>query len=274
MNRLSVIFISLILFSCEETTNLPFKEGAPQLVIDGQVLNVRRGSYLKISTSAPFASTGVTPRISNAIVTLTGGVASPVSFVHNPRNHPDSAGFYLPPSSFIGRANTTYIVEVVHQGKTYTATDFLSPTTTLANLTPVIDTESEPGETRVEGRTFDVLISFSAPENEAFFLFKFFRNGVPAQNQPSDVYLIDRKRIGEEAEDISFRVFYAVGETATVQLFRISKEVYDYYSDLSLNAGADGLFSPPPLNPRTNWSNGAIGIFRAASRSERSVQVR
>jgi hypothetical protein len=274
MKRILLILLPPMITSCEETINLNFKEGATQLVIDAQVLNIRRDNYVKISTSAPFSSTGATPRISDATVTLNDGVRPAVSFVHNPRNHPDSAGFYLPPSSFIGRVNTSYTLEVAHQGKTYTALDFMPAATALTNLTPVLDEETEAGEPRVASRTHNILISFSAPDNEAFFLFKFFRNGAPAQTRPGDVFLLNRRDIGEDADDVSFRVLYAPSETANVQMFRITRAVFDYYTDIVNNNSADGLFSPPPLNPRTNWSNGAIGVFRAASRSERSVLVR
>jgi hypothetical protein len=271
---MKIVFFFLVaamLMSCEETIQLDFKTQAPQLVIDAQVLNIRKKSFVKITTTAAFSSTGATPRVADATVTLNDGVRPAVTFAHNPRQHPDSIGYYLPPPDFVGRQNTSYTVAVVLHGKTYTAVDFLAPVTPLGSLTPVVvDVSDQP---RINGRTHDVLIAFSPPENEAYFLFRFLRNGSPAQTLPGEVYLLDRQQVGEDIEDLSFGVLYAPSETATVQIQRVSKEVYTYYFDLENSSSADGLFSPPPLNPRTNWSNGATGVFRAAAQSERSVVI-
>ncbi len=265
--------VVLVLAACEETVTLDLRERDTKLVLDAQVLNRPRGTYVKISTTAAFSSVGNTPRVTNAAVRLLDERGQVVPFVHNPRNHPDSAGFYLPSRRFTARANAIYTMEVTQNGITYTATDALPAVTNIGRLIAAVDTEAERNP-RIAGRIYNVLISFVLPEDDAYYQVKFLRNDVPTRNAPQDVYLIDRQETGTDVEDLSFPVLFSSKEKATVQLYRISKNVYTYYSDVINATGTDGgLLSPPPSNPRTNWSNGAIGIFRACALHERSIVI-
>lgn len=274
MKSFSLTLLALILLtSCEETIDLKLNEGDKKLVIDAQVMNITRNTYVKISTTTAFSSVGKTPRVTNATVRIRDERGQVVAFVHNPRNHPDSAGFYLPQRRLITRVNATYTVEVVHEGTTYTASDAMPAVTTIGRLTTAVDAEEER-RPRVEGRIYTALISFVLPEDDAYYQIKYLRNNAAVRENPGDVYLVDRKGNGTEVEDLNFPVFYSSGDRATVQLYRISKPVYDYYTDLStINQTDGGLFNSPPVNPRTNWSNGAIGVFRVCALNERSIVV-
>lgn len=267
------VVVLVVLAGCEETVTFNLKDGDAQVVIDAQVLNRPRATYVKISTTASFSSTGVTPRVTDASVRLLDERNLVLPFVHNPRNHPDSVGYYLPSRRFTPRVNATYTFEVVRNGITYSATESLSAVTTIGRLATAIDTE-EQRNPRIENRFHNILISFLLPEDDAYYQIKYLRNDKPVQGAPGEVYLTDRRENGTEVEDLSFPVFYASGDRATVQLYRISKSVYEYYTDISNNNSSDGgLFNPPATNPRTNWNNGAIGVFRASALHERSIVI-
>ena len=51
-----------------------------------------------------------------------------------------------------------------------------------------------------------------------------------------------------------------------METFSISRNGFLYYNDLiNLLLGDGGFFGSPPVNPRTNMTNGAMGFFQTSS---------
>ena len=55
------------------------------------------------------------------------------------------------------------------------------------------------------------------------------------------------------------------GSTVRVQMFGISKGYYDFLDGLGKQVFRGGLFDGPPANISSNFDNGALGYFVAAS---------
>jgi len=61
---------------------------------------------------------------------------------------------------------------------------------------------------------------------------------------------------------------------ATVELYSLTRVQYIYFSDLANILNNDGgMFSPPPANPRSNLSGGALGLFQVSSVSRASILI-
>ena len=120
--------------SCEKTIDLDVKQTPPQVVIEGMVTDQPGMQFVKVSLTQGFYSDGATPRISDATVKVTDNEGQEVSFVHNPSQHTDSVGYYLPSVPFVGKVGNTYTLTVTANGENYTASDELLPVTTVDRL--------------------------------------------------------------------------------------------------------------------------------------------
>src|SRR5687768_16359304 len=91
-----VIVFATILVSCEETIKLDLKQTPPTVVIEGLVTNRVGLQSVKVSMTADFYSTGKTPKITDAIVTVSDDEGNEFPFVHNPNDVNDLKGVYVP----------------------------------------------------------------------------------------------------------------------------------------------------------------------------------
>jgi hypothetical protein len=102
MRYILIILTSFIFWSCEKTVSLDLEQITPKIVIEGVVTTQPGYQFVKVSRSANFYESGQTPRITDALVSVKDDLDNEIVFVHNPNFHPDSAGYYLAPSSFVG----------------------------------------------------------------------------------------------------------------------------------------------------------------------------
>jgi hypothetical protein len=275
--RSLLVYISVVvlLTSCEETVELDVNQVEPKIVIEGLVTDKPGYQMVKVTRSKGFYTGGKTPRITDASVIISDDLGETIVFVHNPRNHPDSTGIYLPTSKFIGQIGRTYTLKVNADGKEFTAMDKLLPVLKMDSLKhrPSVFEEDDP---EIEGRIYELLMYAREPQNEAnFYLFKFYRNDSLTYNSDNDIYYSDDELLSENISGATSPVYYSIGDKADVEVFSLSKLGYIYFNDLSsiLNGDGGGMFGPVPAAPRTNMTNGAIGFFQVSAVDISSVTL-
>src|SRR5687767_12885312 len=119
MRFLIIIITTLALISCEETVPLDLEQTPSKIVIEAQVTNRPGYQYVKLTKTVDFYQTGKTPRVINATVSVKDDLGETFTFIHNPRNHADSAGIYIPQSTFAGEVGRTYTLTVSSDGEVY-----------------------------------------------------------------------------------------------------------------------------------------------------------
>lgn len=103
-------------------------------------------------------------------------------------------------------------------------------------------------------------------DREDQYLFKFYRNDTLVRDFPTDIYVAEDELLGGNIAELEIAGYYAVGNVSRVEMYSLTREAFVYYSDLSnLLNGDGGMFSPPPVNPRSNISNGALGYFQVSA---------
>lgn len=266
MKYIILIFTALVFWSCEKTVFLDLDQTPSKIVIEGLVTNQPGYQFVKVTRTVDFYESGETPRITDATVLVEDDLGNEFLYTHNPNNHPDSAGYYLPVTPFVGETGRTYYLTVDVNGEQYEASDKLYDVTSIDSLEyrVNIDEEDDPKE---DGKFYEVLMYAKEPqETDDYYLFKFFRNDSLVLYNPSDIYFSDDKTLGEEINGIPSPVFYALGDSARVEMYSLSRTGYVFYNDLfNLINNDGGMFSPPPANSRTNLSNGALGFFQVSS---------
>lgn len=267
--------LALAFVACEEPYHLDEELQDERVVIEALLTNREDMQLVKVSRTSSFYSSGNSPRITNAVVTVTDDLGNVVNYTHNPGGHEDSTGIYLPPPGFAGAIGRTYKLVVSHGGVTYEAEDQLLPVTPVDSLTIDLD-EEEQEDPEDAGKFYEVLIfAKEPPDEENFYLFKFYRNDSLARANEADVYYSDDKLLAERIDGIPMPVYYGQNDVARVEAFSLSRTGYVFYNDLSglLNNDAGGMFGPIPATPRTNLSNNALGFFQVSAVSTADIVV-
>lgn len=265
--KLSLFIATLLLLtSCEKTIFLDMKQTEPKIIIEGQVTDLATHNYVKISRSTGFYHTGIAPRITDATVTVEDDEGNIFSFIHYQGEHPDSAGFYFPEVPFNGVMNRTYTLTVVTEGKTFTAQDKILRLVPLEKLEYQINT-NEQDDPEDPGRFYELLLYVKEPKDTRdYYLFKCYRNGVLEYADENDIYFADDELIGENIDGIPLPVFYEKDDVARVEVYSLTRNAFVFYRDLQKLLNNDGgMFGTPPANPRSNISNGGLGLFQVSA---------
>jgi hypothetical protein len=154
----------------------------------------------------------------------------------------------------------------VADGATFEAEDDLFRVTKTDSLKYQIN-KQERDDPKDEGKFYEVLLYAKEPQDtKDYYLFKFYRNDSLIYYSPSDIYFSEDKVLGEEINGVQSPVYYAMGDSARVEMYSISRTAYVFYEDLvNLINNDGGMFSSPPANCRNNLSNGALGFFQASA---------
>jgi hypothetical protein len=272
---IKISLLAIVLISCEESTQLDLKQTPPKIVIEGVVTNRPGDQSVKVSRSTDFYGSGQTPRVSNATVTVTDDAGMEFNFVHNPRNHADSIGIYVPEVPFTAQSGKTYTLHVSLDGETYDASDKLLSVIPIDSLKFRIneDQQDDPNE---EGKIYELLLYAREPQDEKnYYLFRYYRNDSLISYNPSDVYFSDDELLDEKIDGVPSPVYYAANDKARVEVYSLTRNGYVFYSDLYtvLNNDGGGMFGPIPSSPRTNLSNGALGFFQVSAVQDKQTYI-
>jgi hypothetical protein len=260
------------LTSCEETVQLDLRQVPTRLAIEGQVTDAPGKQFVHITRSAGFYETGQTERITDAQVSVTDDSGETMQFVHNPNNIADSAGYYFPSNGYVGVVNRIYTLTVVYDGQTYNASDKLLRVTKIDSLAYRPNRFRERDKPS-DGKIMELLIYAKEPQDtEDNYLLKYYRNDSLVYNDEKDVYVLNDYGVGENIDGVPSSVYYAPGDTARVEMYSITRDGFVFYNDLATILTSDGgMFSPPPANPRSNISNGALGFFQVSAMHYKDV---
>lgn len=276
MQRYIIIsLLATIVFSCEETTELDLRQTPPKIVIEGLLTDKPGYQSVRISRSTDFYGSGQTPRIADAVVQVIDDTGLEINFIHNPRNHPDSMGVYIPAAAFTGEVDRTYTLHVNVDGESYEATDKLLAVTPIDSLTFQVN-EQEEEDPDEPGKIYELLLYAREPQDEEnYYLFKYFRNDTLVLNNQSDVYYSDDQLLAEKIDGVPSPVFYGANDKARLEMYSLTRNGYIFFNDLStiLNNDGGGMFGPIPSSPRTNLTNGALGFFQVSAVQDKETYI-
>jgi hypothetical protein len=272
---ITLLFIIAVASSCEEPTTLDLRQTPSKIVIEGLVTNREGYQSITVSRSTDFYGSGQAPRVENAIVRVTDNSGAAFSFIHNPRNHADSSGIYIPETDFTGEVGKVYTLSVEVDGEVYEASDELLSVIPIDSLTFQVN-EDEAEDPKVEGKTYELLVFAREPQDEKnYYLFRYYRNDSLVVYNPSDIYYSDDQILGEKIDGVPSPVYYAPNDKARLEVYSLSRQGYVFYNDLSavLNNDGGGMFGSIPSSPRTNISNGALGFFQVSAVNDKVVYI-
>ncbi len=265
--------ITAIGFSaCEEIIIIDINQAPSQLVIDGLVTDQDTIHLVRITTSADFDGNGAED-VLNALVEVSDNLGNVYSYTHNPEGLDSLQGYYFSDQKYAGQEYAIYMLSITHNNLFYSAADTLRPITTIDSLQIRID----PGavdDSDSDGKIYQVLLYAQEPQETIdYYYFKFYRDNV-IEADDNGIYVFDDKVLGSSLDGLPSPVLFREGELASVEIYSLTRQQFVYFTDLANLLNNDGgMFSPPPANPRTNISGGALGLFQVSGLNTESILI-
>lgn len=240
--------VVMLFASCEKVITLDLETAEPILVIEGYVSDQDEIQTVKISKTYPFTESNKFNAVSGAQVVLTSGSSS-VTFSEGMPGVYESI-------KFAGAPGEKYTLEVVFEGKTYTASSVM------------------PQKVPIDLLSYKKLSFFGG---EQTFPVINYQDPAGMQNQYRTLLSVNKKLEFNSADEDRFNdgnkvesiLFYSVddlepGDEMEIEFQSIDRNVFKYFFALSQISGNGG---PPtaPANPASNFNNGALGVFSAYS---------
>src|SRR5688500_5343818 len=160
---IKISLLTILLISCDEAIELDLKQTPPILAIEAVLTDQPQRQSVKVSWSTDFYGSGGTPRVNNATVSISDNAGEEHIFVHNPRNHADSMGIYIPEMTFAGEVGRSYTLHVSVDGEVYEATDQLFDVIPIDSLKFQINEDQEE-EAEEPGKIYELLVFAREPQ--------------------------------------------------------------------------------------------------------------
>lgn len=243
--------------------DVDFPTGEPRLVVEGTISNQDKPHSVQLSWSSSLNSKSI-EHIDNALVIIssTEGIQDTLKYSTNGRYE----------TQMKGHPESTYQLDILLEGKHYQA---LSSMPSPAEVDSVSIKFYEENLVREAGYYIS-LHTLDPDEYEGYYRWKVWRNDTldRIEGMPGHFATLDLNKDNGWL-NLQYPAPFKLGDTIKVQTIKMDKQVYTYYQglyELMLNDG--GLMGPLPVNPATNISGNALGVFQAVYILEKELVVK
>jgi hypothetical protein len=257
-------FILIIVFCCscyQDVVDINLSELDQKVVIEGSITDQPGPYTIKISKTASIYEPELFPRVSGANVVIYDDNDNFETLTEI------EAGKYQT-SSLQGVPGRTYTLQVIAEGKEYTATSKMPVPIEFSSVVYV------PSQNQTY---YNLLYAFQDHVGiEDYCRIKLYRDG---EYLDLDYKLYhDSHSDGELIEIESLSNFFN-NDLAEIELFTIEKGIYEFFSTLAEfddegNSEGDDIIGLAPSNPNSNISNNALGYFSAQTYRKYQLLVR
>lgn len=263
---LAILLSGLFFMSCEKVIDVDLKDAIPRMVIEGNITSDAGPYVVSLSKSGSYFDYNSLERVPGAVVTITdeNGTAEILNEV--------SPGIYQT-ENLQGIENTNYSIQVISEGETYIAEEYLP---VKVDIDTIYYMKDEPGSFGSEDgeETYSIFCVFSDPiETADYYRFKIYINGLLEEAGFGTYLVVDDELFNGITFILQFRGREVVpGDTVRLELQTTGYNTYKYFSTLNdaLNGGGMGS---TPYNPITNMDNGALGYFGAYNTSAKEILI-
>jgi len=253
-------FLAFATASCKRDINLKLNNNTGLLVIEGNITNIREPQYIKLSENVPFTSSNTYPPVTGATVTVTDNTGNVYHFNEGP------AGTYTI-INMEGISGNTYTMNVLTNGKNYTA---VSTMPDVVNLDSITSAGSQFGK----GNQRQISVHYLDPPGEANqYRFIVYVNSV----QVDDIFATNDQFTNGRNVDYTLyenKIDIYPADTVTVEMQSIDKNIYTYWFSLlqqQPNGPGGGV---TPSNPPTNITPVTLGYFSAHTTQRITFEVK
>jgi hypothetical protein len=260
-----VLLYTITLCSCQKVITLDLNSAAPALVVEGGITDQAGPCTIQLTKTVNFSESNTFPPFTGASVIINDNTGNTQTLVET------TPGIYTA-SSLQGTIGKAYTLLITAGGKNYQAVSTLPAPVTIDTLVQ-LSSSGFGGGPGGEVSKF-VAIAFTDPVGvENYYRIVEIINGVTVSNisitrdfgRDGTLITSNLRRTGE--------IKLQTGDSVTVQLQSIDKNVYEYYRTFNQSSGGAGFTSTTPANPTSNISNGALGYFSAYAVTTKKIVI-
>lgn len=282
IKTLLVIVIILMVVSCDKEINLILPDPPKRLIVEGRIEliknNITSKQSLTLSTLGNYFSNSPTPRVTNAIVSVTDSQGTRYDYFQNN----EIPGLYET-NSLVARLGEHYTLTIVWEGQQYEAQETLVSVPPIDSIYQIFEEENQ-----FEDEGIKVAIDFTDPgSDENYYFWELFANGkntiIPDPGNSQNIVTSDKLFNGKQIIGYlpSEEKVFTPGDVAKVRHIGISKANFDYLYKLLEQTGQTGqVFDIPPAGikgniiNRTNPKNPPLGYFGAVEIDEEELVIK
>lgn len=267
---ISLCFLSLFLFSCEDVIDVNLEQGPALLAVDG-VINNREGATVRLNLTSPYLNNDRLPLVDNATVELIDDRGNKQSL------YQPSPGVYRT-VDYKAEVGHSYTLHILYNGEEYQAR-------TEVKRVPPVDSLTYRLEKDRLGRDDGIYVFYYGPEFPGvgdFVRVKVFRNDELLNKTANLIIFTDRLVDGNYLADLelNFNKAFEIGDKVRCEVLSLTEDAYFFYQELSTQVNNQGIFANAPSNIRTNVLNvnpnsgkKAVGYFIGSAISSKEGVV-
>lgn len=285
-----LIVAGCILLSCEKGVTFDLEEPAPKLVVEATIetgelplviLTKSQNYFAQITRDILAASF-----VHNGEVSMSNGTVTN-KFKEDSVLLPNGDNFYYyrpdqsnPSTVFAGQENTVYSLQILVDGREYTAT------TRIPTVTRRIDSmfskpapgSNDPNKAVVMVRATDkpglgdYIRYFTKRNSEGYY--PAFNSVFDDQVIDGSTYEVEVERGVDRTQDLpDDYTLFEKGDTVTVKLCQIDKATFDFWRTMEFSYTNIGNPFGSPTKVLSNISNGALGYFGGYAPQFRTIII-
>jgi hypothetical protein len=275
-----ILVTSFILsgFACQELVELPLEEEQTRVVIEGLISNKEGRQSVSVARTLNYYETGQLPPITDANVNILDSADNLIEqFVYNAE---DST--YKSLSDWTAEVGKSYKVQVEVDDQFYEASGKIIANARLDSVYYLSDEQLEALGQNSFGDGFFIFVDGSLPSTEIqYFLLETTVNDT-LRNDRGDLSnsILSSEFFGSEFQFLPVPGLVKAQDSVRLELFTLTEDVYQYYIEfVNLLFNDGGVFSPPPVNPKSNISNTtnadnyALGFIQFSSVIENDLYI-
>lgn len=250
IKQILISSILLVMVGCSaddgSEINIPLKDMSGKIVIQGNVVDSSGPFFVKITKSVGISG-GNYPTVDNAKVIITDDQGQTENLVYDD-------GLYQT-THFTTNYGRTYTLSVTVDGKTYTASSKMPDSVPFTSLQQTIISD-------YDGQRIGIKPIFTDPQVLGnYYLFKTLKN---SDNSEYTV-ISDNNTTNGKVNDtpIALLTNFKKNDTVVVEMNTIDQPVFNYFKALPQANLYNSGTAVTPVNPPSNFNNGALGYFSA-----------
>jgi len=265
-NNLIIIILSVIILtvSCTKVIDLKLGNASDQLVIEGNITNVKGTQTVILTKNIPFSSPNNYPPVTGATVKISDQTGNIYSLAES------TPGNYTI-ANMAGIQGTAYTLTVATGGQTYIARSTIPVPVILDSLT---DKNDPLGGSSNGNNKKLITVHYQDPAGIANqYRYIMWVNGV----QVKDIFVeddefTDGRYVSSDLMESDIDIY--AGDKVTIEMQCIDEPVYKYWFALE-SQQTDGIGgSVAPANPPTNILPATLGYFSAHTTQSLTLTVK
>jgi hypothetical protein len=257
-----VLFVIILQISaCREITDLDLPETEPQLVVEGVLSDRSTLNQIRLSTTKKLFTDDPIPTVDGALVAVEEIESGSIHHFTN-----KGQGLFES-TNWKAKQQFTYRLNIIWNNQTYESIQKVQKTPQLDSLVY----RYVPGSSLKEEGYYIYFYGRTPKDAINYYRWLVYKNDSLYDGR-NDYLLASDEFVQEYIRGLEFPYSFELGDKVRIEMYSITKEIYDYFNELvNLLYNDGGVFSPPPVNPTSNIvnltdpENPPLGYFQVAT---------